>query len=152
MVLGLLGHRGDDHLHEPFPGILGGERALDDRLQLVEAILEDRVHERLLGREAAIQRAHPDARAAGDLVHADIQAVLGEGAAGGLDDPLAVALRVASKGGAHAQAATASASVSGVGPASSPLAARAARSARSRMMHGTIASAVRPADHQNAVP
>src|SRR5947209_2023573 len=52
--------------------------------------------------------------------------------------------------GSRAHAATASASVSA--STSVPACARAARSARSSTMQGTIASAVSPADAQNAIP
>src|SRR5262249_59992078 len=47
--------------------------------------------------------------------------------------------------------AASTAGTSSVG-ASAPCSARAARSARTSTMHGMIASAVMPSDHQNAVP
>ena len=60
-------------------------------LDLVEDVVEDRADERLLGREAAVQRALADAGAARDLLDADVQPGLGERGARGIQDAGAVA-------------------------------------------------------------
>ena len=62
-----------------------------DRLDLFEDVVEDRADQRLLGREAAVQRAFADAGAAGDLLDPDVEARLGERGSGGVEDAGAVA-------------------------------------------------------------
>ena len=68
------------------------------RVDLVEDVLEDRADERLLGGEAAIQRALADAGAAGDLLHAHVEPRLGERGARGVQDARAVAGGVGPQG------------------------------------------------------
>ena len=63
----------------------------------LEHVAEDRVHERLLRCEAAVQRAGPDAGFARDVVHARLEPVLEEEPAGSVEDPLAVGSRVAAQ-------------------------------------------------------
>ena len=58
-------------------------------------LLEDGVDQRVLGREAPVQRAHPDPGAARDLLDARSMPELGERRPGGGEDPLAVLARVA---------------------------------------------------------
>ena len=99
------------------------------------------------------------------LAEAEEQAVLGEAE---LPGPVCLAPAQPSHGRHHAferaaemverlgavggHAATASARTSGGGLPLSSLASRAARSARSRMMQGTMATAVSPPATQKAVP
>ena len=62
---------------------------------LVDARLEQRLHQLATLGEAAVDRADTDAGAPGDLVVAGVEAVLGEDLGGGLEDQLAVAGGVA---------------------------------------------------------
>ena len=61
------------------------------REHLLEAVERERVEQRLLGREVAVDGADADARAAGDVVHLRVAAVLGEDRSRRLQDPLAIA-------------------------------------------------------------
>ena len=83
-----------EEAHEARPRVLGEQGRLGLGRELVQAALEQRVDELLLVGEAAVDRADADARPAGDLVERDRQAVLGERRARGIEDALAVALRV----------------------------------------------------------
>ena len=71
------------------------ERLLRGGGEVIEVLLEDGVDQRVLGREAPVERAHPDACAAGDLLDAGIEPELGEGGPGGGEDPVAILARVA---------------------------------------------------------
>ena len=68
------------------------------RDELAERVLEHRVDQVLLGRKAPVQRAHPDAGAARDLLDRRLDAPGREDDARGGDDPVAVRLRVAAQG------------------------------------------------------
>ena len=57
-------------------------------------VLEQGVDQRVLVREAPVDRADPDARVGGDVVERDVQAPLGEDLGGGGEDSRAVALGV----------------------------------------------------------
>jgi EmrB/QacA subfamily drug resistance transporter len=63
----------------------------------LEHVAENRVHERLLRGEAAVQGAGPDAGFARDLIHAGLEPVLEEEPTGGVEDPLTVGCRVAAQ-------------------------------------------------------
>jgi hypothetical protein len=80
-------------------------RRLGQRDELADALLEERLDEQLLLREAAIDGAHPHAGVLGDVVHGDGQPALGERLRGRLQDAVAVALGIAPQrargGGAH---------------------------------------------------
>ena len=67
-------------------------------VDLLEDVLEDRADQRLLGGEAAVERALADPGAAGDLLDADVQPGLGEGGARGVQDARAVAGGVGPQG------------------------------------------------------
>ena len=75
--------RGDQLAHE-------GDRA-------VEALLDERLGERLLRREVAVDGADADAGAARDVLHLRLGAVLGERCARGLQHLRAVADRVSAE-------------------------------------------------------
>ena len=80
--------------HERVPRVveLGGEVGGGD--QLGELLLDDRLEERVLAREAAEDRCVADAGAARDLRHPDVEALLGERQGRRLEDEAAVALGV----------------------------------------------------------
>ena len=79
------------------PGIGLLERLLRRSGNAIEVTLEDGVDERVLRGEAAVEGAHPDVGAAGDLLHARVGAELGERPLRSLEDPLAVLSRVAAE-------------------------------------------------------
>ena len=58
-------------------------------------LLEDGVDQRVLRREAPVERSHPDSCPAGDLLDAGIEPELGERRPGGDEDPVEVLPRVA---------------------------------------------------------
>ena len=93
-VAGLHRADGADVAAEALPRVRVGQRGLDRRGVLGHPVREGRGDQVLAGGEAAEQRRDPDAGAAGDLVQRGVQALLGEDLAGGVDDALAVALRV----------------------------------------------------------
>jgi hypothetical protein len=64
----------------------------------LEDLDENRVQERLLRREAAVEGAGPDACGTRDLVHAGVEPLHGEEPARGVEDPLAVRGRVSAQG------------------------------------------------------
>ena len=105
-VGGLQLDRGREEAGEAVPGVGRLEGPLGRLGELGEARVDDRVDERVLRREVAVQRAHPDARAARDLVHADVEPALLERGTGRGDDPVAIALGVLAergfRGGRHA--------------------------------------------------
>ena len=74
-----------------WPGSSPSSASADDALELEQDVLEDRAHERLLGGEAAVQRALADTGAAGDLFHAHVEPGFGEGGPRGVQDACAVA-------------------------------------------------------------
>src|SRR3954447_12133526 len=79
---------------EGVPGVRDLERLLGDLAQRLNALREQRVDQRLLVREAPVDRADADARVTGDVVQLDAQPALGEQLAGGLEDANPVALGV----------------------------------------------------------
>ncbi len=93
MLLGRLLEKAD----QPVPRVLGDEALLGERDELLHAVLEQRVDQLLLVREAPVDGSDADARALRDRVERHGQALLGERLAGGGEDPQPVALRVASQ-------------------------------------------------------
>jgi hypothetical protein len=84
-------------VHEARPRVVLVEGLQRDGLDGRDAVLEERVDQLLLVREAAVDGAHADAGATGDLVQRDLQAVLGEALGGRREDALPVALGVAAQ-------------------------------------------------------
>ena len=76
------------------PRVLDLERVDGELPAAVDLRLEQRVDQRVLVREAAIDGADADARGGGDLVERDVEPALGEERGGGREHPLAVALGV----------------------------------------------------------
>ncbi len=74
------------------------KRRLDRVGETLEVLLGERLDQRLLRREMAIDGADADARAAGDVLDLRLQADLGEGGGGGGDDLLAIAARIGAQG------------------------------------------------------
>jgi len=64
------------------------------RLDVVDLGLEQRVDQRVLVREAAVDGPHPHARGGRDVVQRDAEAALGEHLSRGGEDPLPVAFGV----------------------------------------------------------
>ena len=84
-------------LEEALPGIVRVE-SLDGRgHDSFEMILEDRVDQSILRREASVERPDADAGAGGDLLDADVDPVLGERPPGSLENALTVLSRIASQ-------------------------------------------------------
>jgi hypothetical protein len=79
---------------EPGQCIVCAGRGRDRRLQLDQAGVDDRHQQLVLAGEAAVDGGRPDAGAARDLLHRDVDPQLGEGRVGGDDDAVVVALRV----------------------------------------------------------
>ena len=74
----------------PAQGSSAAQRIAGQRDELVEVILEDRVDQGGLAREAAVERADADTGTARDLLHARLEAVGAERLVRRADDPLAV--------------------------------------------------------------
>ena len=79
---------------EAAPRVVVAQALLGEGGETVEVLLEDRLDERGLGREAAVERPHADARAARDLVDRHLEAELGERLGGRCEDAAAVRLGV----------------------------------------------------------
>ena len=82
---------------EAGPCVLIRGRALGGTDEFPESILEDGVDQVFLGREVTVERPHPDARAAGDLLDWNVHALAREQLAPARDEALTVAASVAAK-------------------------------------------------------
>jgi hypothetical protein len=71
-----------------------GERPLGERGHLRQRVLHDRGDQILLRREVPVERADGDACVARDVLHGRVHTGLGDERAGGIEDPVAVALCV----------------------------------------------------------
>jgi hypothetical protein len=72
----------------------GGQRAFGERGHLGERVLDDRRDQVFLRGEVPVQRADGDPCVARDVLHRRVDAGLGHERAGGLQDPVPVALCV----------------------------------------------------------
>ena len=84
-----------EEANETLPRVLVMERLLGQGDELADALLEERLDEQVLLREAAVDGTHADAGVGRDVVHRDRQATLGERLLRSLEDPAAIALCVA---------------------------------------------------------
>jgi len=91
-----LGGAGEQEF-ESREGVVVLQRFLREAVEPFEDVAEDGVEERLFCREAAVERRRADAGGSGDLVHARLQALVGEEPAGGVEDPFAVGRSVAAQ-------------------------------------------------------
>src|SRR3954454_17727258 len=89
--------RGLEEVLQPLPRVVALERPLGQRDEVIDPLLEERIDELVLVGEAPVRGAHAHAGMARDLVQADGEALLREELAGGIEDPLAVALGVSSQ-------------------------------------------------------
>ena len=80
------------------PGVVVGERLVEQPHELVEALLEQRGDQVVAVAEAAVGGTDPDARAARDLVHRRVEPARGEHLLRRDEQPGAVARRVGAEG------------------------------------------------------
>src|SRR5262249_33081215 len=74
----------------PVPGVRIVEGRASCLREAGKAVVGERLEEVLLGGEVSVDGAHPHAGLAGDLLDSDVEAILGEGLPGGVEDLAAV--------------------------------------------------------------
>src|SRR5438477_3894227 len=99
-----------DEVEERLPGIVGVQGLVGDRAHLRYVPLDDRVHQVVLGREAAEDRPVPDSGQTGDLVDARVGARRAEGLLRRVERQLEISPRVGAQLG-HQLTNTGSSSV-----------------------------------------
>jgi hypothetical protein len=90
-----------EHPNEPIPRLWIVEGIFCDCRELGEALLEDRRNQVVLVGEPAVERSHPDSRAARDLVDAGIEPALAEHGLRCDEDRIAIPLSITPKQRCH---------------------------------------------------
>ena len=93
-VRGLHLHRALEVAAQPAPRVGVGERVVEDRHELLQALLEQRGDQVVAVAEAPVGGAHANARAARHLIHRRVEPARGEDLFRGHEQPGAVARRV----------------------------------------------------------